>query len=86
MSRRPNVPEFMPFVVFLAAPGMEEMKNTFDNARLTNSLINSSRNLANFERNSSIRMSSRRAKTLESISSLYVEEVNIYNFFELHYN
>ena len=35
----------MPFVVFLAAPGMEEMKNTFDNARLTNSLINSSRNL-----------------------------------------
>ena len=86
MSRRPNVPEFMPFVVFLAAPGMEEMKNTFDNARLTNSLINSSRNLANFERNSSIRMSSRRAKTLESISSLYVEEVNIYNFFELQYN
>ena len=65
----------MSFVVFLAAPGMEEMKNTFDNARLTNSLINSSRNLANFERNSSIRMSSRRAKTLESISSLYVEEV-----------
>ena len=86
LSRRRNVPEFMPFVVFLAAPGMEEMKNTFDNARLTNSLINSSRNLANFERNSSIRMSSRRAKTLESISSLYVEEVNIYNFFELHYN
>jgi nitric oxide reductase large subunit len=64
----------MPFVVFLAAPGMEEMKNTFDNARMTSSLISSSRNLANFERNSSIRMSSRRAKTLESISSLYVEE------------
>ncbi len=67
-------PEFMPFVVFLAAPGMDEMKNVFENARMTNSLISSSRNLANFERNSSIRMSSRRAKTLESISSLYVEE------------
>ena len=66
----------MPFVVFLAAPGMEEMKNTFDNQRLTNSMLNSGRNLANFERNSSIRMSSRRAKTMESISSLYVEEVN----------
>ena len=65
----------MPFVVFLAAPGMEEMKNTFDNQRLTNSMLNSGRNLANFERNSSIRMSSRRAKTMESISSLYVEEV-----------
>lgn len=64
----------MPFVVFLAAPGMDEMKHTFDNIRMTNSLISNSKTLNNFERNSSIRSSSRRAKTLESISSLYVEE------------
>lgn len=66
--------EFMPFVVFLAAPGLDEMKHAYDNARVTNSLISTSKTLSNFERTSSIRYSSRRAKTLESISSLYVEE------------
>ena len=42
--------------------------------KVTNSLVQASKTLNNFERNSSIRYSSRRAKTLESISSLYVEE------------
>ncbi|TRY75350.1 hypothetical protein TCAL_01639 [Tigriopus californicus] len=66
--------EFMPFVVFLAAPGYEEMKHTIDSKKVTHSLISASNTLANFERNSSIRNSSRRARTLDSISSLYVEE------------
>jgi len=66
--------ELMPFVVFLAAPGMDEMRHVYDNARATNSLISGSRTISNFERNSSIRHSSRRARTLESISSLYMEE------------
>ena len=66
--------EFMPFVVFLAAPGLNEMRHAYDNARVTNSLITTSKTLSNFERTSSIRNSSRRARTLDSISSLYVEE------------
>eukprot|EP00095_Tigriopus_kingsejongensis_P011418 snap_masked-scaffold993_size72668-processed-gene-0.4 protein:Tk11418 transcript:snap_masked-scaffold993_size72668-processed-gene-0.4-mRNA-1 annotation:"AGAP008321-PA" len=66
--------EFMPFVVFLAAPGLDEMKHTYDHLKVTSSLISASNTLANFERNSSIRNSSRRARTLDSISSLYVEE------------
>ncbi len=37
-------------------------------------MISTSKTLSNFERTSSIRHSSRRAKTLESISSLYMEE------------
>ena len=66
--------EFMPFIIFLAAPGLEEMRHIYDNLRVTNSMIASSKNLASFERSSSIRYSSRRARTLESLSSLYVEE------------
>ncbi len=64
----------MPFVVFLAAPGLEEMRHVFDNQKVTNSMISTSKTLTNFERTSSIRHSSRRAKTLDSISTLYMEE------------
>ncbi len=67
-------PDFMPFVVFLAAPGLDEMRHLYDNAKVTNTLMSSGKTLANFERTSSIRHSSRRAKTLESITSLYMEE------------
>lgn len=67
-------PEFMPFIVFLAAPGMDEMKHVYDNMTMTNNMISQSKTLSNFERTSSIRASSRRAQTLQSISSLYVEE------------
>nr|CAG4643084.1 EOG090X032R [Ilyocryptus agilis] len=63
-----NSPEFMPYVIFLAAPGMEQLKSIYENARY------SSRNLGSFDRNSSIRFSSRRARTLESLTSLYEEE------------
>ncbi|CAB3231275.1 unnamed protein product [Arctia plantaginis] len=59
-----NSGEFLPFVVMLAAPGIEQLRN------LTHA---SNRNLT-FDRQSSIRYSSRRARTLESLASLYEEE------------
>nr|CAG4651677.1 EOG090X032R [Triops cancriformis] len=62
-----NSPEFMPFVIFLAAPGMDQLKYLYDNNRY------SSRNLT-LSRGSSMRVSSRRARTLESLASLYEEE------------
>ena len=66
--------EFMPYVIFLAAPGLDEMRHIYDNQRVTNNLMTSSKTLSNFERTSSIRHSSRRAKTMSSLTSLYVEE------------
>jgi len=69
-----NSNEFMPYVVFLAAPGMEEMRHMYENGKLTGALMASQRTLNQFERTSSIRHSSRRARTLTSLSSLYVEE------------
>ncbi|CAH1645085.1 unnamed protein product [Spodoptera littoralis] len=59
-----NSGEFLPFVVMIAAPGIEQLRN------LTYA---SNRNLT-FDRQSSIRYSSRRARTLESLASLYEEE------------
>ena len=38
-----NSPEFMPYVIFLAAPGMEQMKGLYENTRY------SSRNLGTVE-------------------------------------
>ncbi|XP_044753048.1 protein PALS2 isoform X2 [Coccinella septempunctata] len=81
-----NSSEFLPYVIFIAAPGMEQLKTLYDAAtigRSTNSLRYSSRNLStrnlstrnlSFDRQSSIRYSSRRARTLESLASLYEEE------------
>ncbi|CAH0389911.1 unnamed protein product [Bemisia tabaci] len=68
-----NSPDFAPFVIFIAAPGMEHLKNLYDYGANSTNLGYSSRNL-NFERQSSIRYSSRRARTLESLASLYEEE------------
>uniref|UniRef100_A0AAG5DAT5 Uncharacterized protein n=1 Tax=Anopheles atroparvus TaxID=41427 RepID=A0AAG5DAT5_ANOAO len=65
-----NSPEFMPFVVFVAAPGMEQLKLLYSERRSANG---STRNL-HFDRQSSIRFSSRRAKTLESLASLYEDD------------
>ncbi|KAJ8683547.1 hypothetical protein QAD02_019339 [Eretmocerus hayati] len=62
-----NSTEFMPYVIFIAAPGMEQLKSMYDLGRSTGA---SSRNLT-FDRQSSIRYSSRRARTLESLASLY---------------
>ncbi|KAL4715137.1 hypothetical protein ACJJTC_012184 [Scirpophaga incertulas] len=59
-----NSSEFLPYVVMIGAPGIEQLKN------LTYA---SNRNLT-FDRQSSIRYSSRRARTLESLASLYEEE------------
>ncbi|KAF4522807.1 hypothetical protein B566_EDAN017159 [Ephemera danica] len=64
-----NSQEFMPYVIFIAAPGMDAMKNLHDYG----SGAYSSRNLT-FDRASSLRYSSRRARTLESLASLYEEE------------
>jgi len=77
-----NSNEFMPFVVFLAAPGLEEMKHIYDNGKMAGAIMASQRSLTNFERNSSIRHSSRRGRTLESLSSLYVEEDCVKNLEE----
>ncbi|XP_061511965.1 protein PALS2 isoform X2 [Anopheles gambiae] len=65
-----NSPEFMPFVLFIAAPGMEQLKLLYSERR---SASGSTRNL-HFDRQSSIRFSSRRAKTLESLASLYEDD------------
>ncbi|XP_034825474.1 protein PALS2 isoform X1 [Maniola hyperantus] len=59
-----NSSEFLPYVVMIEAPGIEQLRN------LTYA---SNRNLT-FDRQSSIRYSSRRARTLESLASLYEEE------------
>lgn len=59
-----NSSEFLPYVVMVATPGIEH---------LTNLTYASNRNLQ-FDRQSSIRFSSRRARTLESLASLYEEE------------
>jgi len=77
-----NSSEFMPFVVFLAAPGMEEMGHVYDNMRQTNSLMRNGKSISTFERNSSIRHSSRRARTMESLTSLYAEEDVVKNLEE----
>merc|ERR1712203_692392 len=77
-----NSNEFMPFVVFLAAPGLDEMKPLYDNGKMAGAIMASQRSLAEFERNSSLRHSSRRGRTLESLSSLYVEEDVVRNLEE----
>jgi len=77
-----NSNEFMPFVVFLAAPGLDEMKHIYENGRLAGAIMASQKTLNEFERNSSIRHSSRRGRTLESLSSLYVEEDVVKNLEE----
>ncbi|XP_055296279.1 protein PALS2 isoform X4 [Sitodiplosis mosellana] len=65
-----NSTEFMPYVIFIAAPGMEQLKQLYAERRVTGG---SQRNLA-FDRQSSIRYSSRRARTLESLASLYEDD------------
>ncbi|XP_022160059.1 MAGUK p55 subfamily member 6 isoform X2 [Myzus persicae] len=65
-----NSSEFMPYVIFIAAPGVEVMKSLYDYSR---NLGYSTRTLT-FDRQSSIRYSSRRARTLESLASIYEED------------
>ena len=65
---------FLLWFYFLAAPGMEEMQSVYNNLRVSNAMSVANANLNTFERNSSIRNSSKRAQTLASMSSLYVEE------------
>uniref|UniRef100_A0A8D8TPW5 MAGUK p55 subfamily member 6 n=1 Tax=Cacopsylla melanoneura TaxID=428564 RepID=A0A8D8TPW5_9HEMI len=72
-----NSNEFLPLVIFLAAPGVDNLKFLYDYGHGRNhnhnGWKNSSRNLT-FDRQSSIRYSSRRARTMESLASLYEEE------------
>ncbi|XKL67103.1 hypothetical protein PGB90_010523 [Kerria lacca] len=65
-----NSAEFMPYVIFIAAPGMEILKNLYNYGHYNGC---SNRTLT-FDRQCSIRYSSRRARTLESLASLYEEE------------
>ncbi|XP_037074880.1 MAGUK p55 subfamily member 6-like isoform X2 [Pollicipes pollicipes] len=65
-----NSAEFHPYVVFLAAPGVDDVEKLYRESATT--LRNSSRSLT-FDRNSA-RYSSRRGRTLESLNSLYDEE------------
>jgi len=77
-----NSNEFMPYVVFLAAPGMEEMKHLYENGKMASAIMASQRSLTNFEKNSSIRHSTRRGRTLDSMSGMYVEEDVVKNLEE----
>ncbi|CAL4101975.1 unnamed protein product, partial [Meganyctiphanes norvegica] len=64
-----NSSELLPYVIFLDAPGMDQIKemNNFTNSQ-------GSRGNLTFDRGSSARYSSRRARTLESLASLYEED------------
>ena len=62
------------YIFFPAAPGLEEMRHVYDNLRVSNAMSVANTNISTFERHSSIRNSSKRAQTLASMSSLYVEE------------
>ncbi|XP_050338195.1 protein PALS2 isoform X3 [Bactrocera neohumeralis] len=64
-----NSQQLMPFVIFIGATGMEQLKQVYSERRATGSLKSLS-----FDRQSSIRYSSRRARTLESLASLYEED------------
>uniref|UniRef100_A0A0A1X4L8 MAGUK p55 subfamily member 6 n=1 Tax=Zeugodacus cucurbitae TaxID=28588 RepID=A0A0A1X4L8_ZEUCU len=64
-----NSQQLMPFVIFIAAPGMEQLKQVYSERRATGSVKS-----LTFDRQSSIRYSSRRARTLESLASLYEED------------
>ncbi|CAD6996977.1 MAGUK p55 subfamily member 6 isoform X2 [Ceratitis capitata] len=64
-----NSQDLMPFVIFIAAPGIEQLKQVYNERRATGSVKN-----LTFDRQSSIRFSSRRARTLESLASLYEED------------
>lgn len=61
-----NSSEFMPYVIFIAAPGMEQLKTLHNYGR-------GSRNVM-FDRQSSIRFSSQRARTLQSLQTMFEEE------------
>ncbi|XP_062546841.1 protein PALS2 isoform X2 [Armigeres subalbatus] len=65
-----NSAEFMPYVIFIAAPGMEQLKQLYSERRSAHGSVKS----LQFDRQSSIRYSSRRAKTLESLASLYEDD------------
>ncbi|XP_058447800.1 protein PALS2 isoform X2 [Malaya genurostris] len=65
-----NSAEFMPYVIFIAAPGMEQLKQLYSERRSAQGSMKS----LQFDRQSSIRFSSRRAKTLESLASLYEDD------------
>lgn len=40
-----NSTEFLPYVIFIAAPGMEQLKNLYDISKSSNNIRYSSRNL-----------------------------------------
>ncbi|KAF2367597.1 PDZ domain [Trinorchestia longiramus] len=66
-----NSSELLPFIIFLAAPGMDQIKYMYAEKK---GFYGSSAKSMTFDRQSSSRYSSRRARTLESLASLYEED------------
>ena len=58
------------------------MKHIYENGKMAGAIMASQRSLTNFERNSSIRHSSRRGRNLESLGTLYMEEDVVKNLEE----
>uniref|UniRef100_A0A6A7FQD0 MAGUK p55 subfamily member 6-like isoform X1 n=2 Tax=Hirondellea gigas TaxID=1518452 RepID=A0A6A7FQD0_9CRUS len=66
-----NSSELLPYIIFLAAPGMDQIR--YMNVERRGLSSNSVKSMT-FDRQSSSRYSSRRARTLESLASLYEED------------
>ncbi|XP_018019124.1 protein PALS2 isoform X2 [Hyalella azteca] len=66
-----NSSELLPYIIFLAAPGMDQIKHMYAEKK---GFYGSSAKSMTFDRQSSSRYSSRRARTLESLASLYEED------------
>ena len=63
-----NSSELLPYIIFLAAPGMDQLQYMYAEKK---GFYGSTAKGDTFNRQSSSRYSSRRARTLESLASLY---------------
>jgi hypothetical protein len=69
-----NSNEFMPYVVFIAAPGLDEMRHIYENGKMAGAIMASQRTLNNFEKTSSIRRSGKQiARTTRLVVGLYLK-------------
>jgi len=66
-----NSSELLPYIIFLAAPGVDQIQHMYAEQK---GFYSSDAKSLTFDRQSSSRYSSRRARTLESLSSLYEED------------
>jgi hypothetical protein len=69
-----NSNEFMPYVVFIAAPGLDEMRHIYENGKMAGAIMASQRTLNNFEKTSSIRRSEQQIdRTSRLVAGLYLK-------------